>query len=105
MNIEASENQTALFHVNIQVFNSAAFLNMSKFIFTWLICIVVFFVIDFIWLGTVAKSFYRTQIGHLLAPQFNIVAAFLFYVIYSQNVFCISFIFVFSFSHFSSYSI
>ena len=64
---------------------------MSKFLLTWLICIVVFFIIDFIWLGTVAKSFYRTQIGHLLAPQFNMVAAFLFYVIYVAGIvwFCV----------------
>jgi uncharacterized membrane protein len=64
---------------------------MTKFLLTWLICFVVFLVIDLAWIGGVAKSFYRTQIGHLLAEDFRMVAAMLFYVFYVAGIvwFCV----------------
>ena len=43
-------------------------------------------VLDFLWLGTVAKSFYRSQIGSLLLDKPNMAAAVLFYVIYVVGV-------------------
>ena len=55
---------------------------MSKFLLTWLICAVVFLVIDLAWIGALAKSFYRHQIGHLLADEFRPIAAALFYVFF-----------------------
>ncbi|MGB0629061.1 MAG: DUF2177 family protein [Alphaproteobacteria bacterium] len=64
---------------------------MTKFVLTWLICLVVFLIIDLAWIGAVAKSFYRTQIGHLISDDFRVVAAILFYVIYVAGVvwFCV----------------
>lgn len=59
---------------------------MTKFLLTWLICFVVFLVIDLAWIGGVARSFYRTQIGHLLAEDFRMVAAMLFYVFYVAGI-------------------
>lgn len=43
-------------------------------------------VLDFIWLGTVAKTFYRTQIGKLLLDKPNMTAAVLFYAIYVVGI-------------------
>jgi uncharacterized membrane protein len=43
-------------------------------------------VLDFIWLGTVAKMFYRTQIGKLLLDKPNMTAAVLFYIVYVVGV-------------------
>jgi len=43
-------------------------------------------VLDFVWLGTVAKTFYRSQIGKLLLDKPNMTAAVLFYVIYVVGV-------------------
>ena len=43
-------------------------------------------VLDFLWLGMVAKSFYRSQIGSLLLERPNMAAAVLFYVIYVVGV-------------------
>ncbi|QQS18638.1 DUF2177 family protein [Candidatus Saccharibacteria bacterium] len=43
-------------------------------------------VLDFIWLGTVAKTFYRSQIGKLLLDKPNMTAAVLFYAIYVVGV-------------------
>lgn len=42
----------------------------------------VFFGLDFLWLGTVANSFYRGQLGPLMAEQVNIPVAALFYALY-----------------------
>ena len=40
------------------------------------------FVIDLFWLGIAAKGFYKKELGHLLSPQVNWLAAFGFYLIF-----------------------
>ena len=52
------------------------------FIKLYAIALPVFFVIDMIWLGLVAKNFYRNQIGFLMAPNMNWVAAIIFYLLF-----------------------
>lgn len=42
----------------------------------------VFFAIDMLWLGVVARDFYRAQIGGLLKADTNWWAAILFYLIF-----------------------
>ena len=59
---------------------------MTKLIIAYFATMVVFFAIDFIWLGTVAKSFYQGQIGPLLLDEFRIGVAVAFYVIYLAGV-------------------
>ena len=46
------------------------------------ISFIVFFVIDLIWLGVIAKDLYQKQIGHLLKPDVNWVAAIVFYLLF-----------------------
>lgn len=46
------------------------------------IALPVFFVIDMLWIGVVAKGFYAKQIGALLKPDVNWVAAVLFYLLF-----------------------
>ena len=48
----------------------------------YLIALPVFFAIDIVWLGLVAKDFYRAQIGALMKPDVNWVAAIIFYLIF-----------------------
>ncbi len=43
---------------------------------------VVFCVMDFIWLTLIAKSFYQSQMGALMAVDVRIVPAIIFYVLY-----------------------
>lgn len=57
-----------------------------RYLVAYLATLVVFAVVDFIWLGFVAKDFYRTSIGHLMADRFNIPAAIAFYLIYVVGV-------------------
>ncbi|HZJ85712.1 MAG TPA: DUF2177 family protein [Erysipelotrichaceae bacterium] len=48
----------------------------------YLIAFVVFFVIDILWLGFVAKDFYREQLGFIMATKTNWPAAIVFYLIF-----------------------
>lgn len=47
---------------------------------------VVFFALDFIWLGFLAIGFYRTEIGSLLLERPNVVAAGAFYLFYVVGI-------------------
>ena len=46
------------------------------------IALPVFFAIDMVWLGFVAKDFYAKQIGGLMKPDINWTAAIIFYLIF-----------------------
>jgi uncharacterized membrane protein len=41
-----------------------------------------FFVIDMLWLGLVARGFYRKHLGFLLSPSPNWAAAIIFYLLF-----------------------
>lgn len=42
----------------------------------------VFFAIDMLWLGLVARGFYRKHLGYLMAPATNWTAAVIFYFLF-----------------------
>ncbi len=46
----------------------------------------VMLVLDILWLGFVAKSFYREGIGHLMADSPNLVVGGIFYLLYPIGV-------------------
>lgn len=46
----------------------------------------IFFIIDILWLGVIAKGFYRRQLGFILSPQVNWIAAVIFYLIYIAGI-------------------
>ena len=48
----------------------------------YLITLAVFFLIDMVWLGVVAKGFYRRHLGTMLSPKVNWAAAILFYLLF-----------------------
>ena len=52
------------------------------FLKLYLIALPVFFAIDMFCLGVVAKDFYRAQIGGLMKPDINWMAAIIFYMIF-----------------------
>jgi len=52
------------------------------FIKLYLIALPVFFAIDMVWLGLVAKNFYKSQIGFLMKPDINWTAAIIFYLLF-----------------------
>jgi uncharacterized membrane protein len=52
------------------------------FLKLYFISIPIFFAVDMVWLGLIAKNFYRQQIGFLLKPNVNWYAAILFYFLF-----------------------
>lgn len=44
--------------------------------------LLVFLLIDSIWLGFVARDLYRSQIGFILKDKFNLIAGLIFYLIF-----------------------
>lgn len=43
-------------------------------------------ILDFVWLGFVAKKLYYSEMGNILLKDFNMVPALMFYVIYVVGV-------------------
>lgn len=59
---------------------------MSYYLKLYGATLVAFFAIDMAWLGLVARSFYREQLGFLLAPRVNWAAALTFYLLFIAAV-------------------
>ncbi|MFA5563065.1 MAG: DUF2177 family protein [Candidatus Caldatribacteriota bacterium] len=56
------------------------------FIRLYLITVPVFFIIDMLWLGLVAKQFYQNQIGFLMKTNINWIAAIIFYFLFVAGI-------------------
>jgi uncharacterized membrane protein len=57
-------------------------MSTKQMLLIYLITLAVFFLIDMIWLGVVAKGFYRRHLGPMLNPKVNWAAAMLFYLLF-----------------------
>src|SRR6056297_1656100 len=57
-------------------------MSFIKIIISYILTAIVFFVIDMIWLGVVAKNMYRNYLGNFLSDQVNWAAAIIFYLLY-----------------------
>jgi uncharacterized membrane protein len=53
---------------------------------TYLVTLIIFFVIDLLWLGIVAKNFYDGQIGHLRGANVNWFGALSFYFLFNLGL-------------------
>jgi uncharacterized membrane protein len=60
-------------------------MQLRKFLFRYVITLVVFLAIDSLWLGFIAADFYQQRIGHLMGPV-NWLAALLFYLVYIGGI-------------------
>ena len=56
------------------------------FVKLYLVTIPVFFLLDIVWLGVIAKGFYRDNLGFILSPEVNWAAAVVFYLIYIVGI-------------------
>jgi len=52
------------------------------FLKLYCIALPIFFCLDMVWLGVAARNFYTKQIGSLMAPKVNWLAAILFYLLF-----------------------
>jgi uncharacterized membrane protein len=57
-------------------------ITMAKTVLIYLLTVPVFFLIDMLWLGIVAKDFYKRHLGYLMRPQVNWAAAISFYLLF-----------------------
>lgn len=55
---------------------------MSLFVKLYFLTLPVFFAIDMVWLGLIAKNFYAKQLGFLMRPDINWLAAIFFYLVF-----------------------
>ena len=53
-----------------------------KMIIPYVAALVVFVGVDLIWLGLIARSFYRNEMGALMTDNFNVWAGAAFYLLY-----------------------
>jgi uncharacterized membrane protein len=53
-----------------------------KTFLVYLITVPIFFIIDLVWLGVIAKGFYQKHLGYLMRPQVNWAAAIIFYLLF-----------------------
>ncbi|NND04822.1 MAG: DUF2177 family protein [Saprospiraceae bacterium] len=58
-----------------------------QLIISYLLTVVVFFLIDMIWLGVLAKDLYGNLLGHLMRDQINWGAALFFYLLFIVGIF------------------
>ncbi|MGE5153047.1 MAG: DUF2177 family protein [Bdellovibrio bacteriovorus] len=52
----------------------------------YLLTVPVFFAVDLLWLGVLAKDFYRSNLGHLLSPTVSWPAAIVFYLLFIAGI-------------------
>jgi uncharacterized membrane protein len=55
---------------------------MQEFVKIYLISLPVFFGIDLVWLTLIARKLYVAQLGNLMRPDVNWLAAILFYLLF-----------------------
>ena len=61
-------------------------MNFSFYLKLYALTVPVFFVIDILWLGVVAKGFYRKKLSFILSDDVNWTAAVIFYLIYIAGI-------------------
>lgn len=60
---------------------------ITKLLLGYFLTTVVFFVIDMVWLGLIAKGLYNKFLGSFLAEQVNWTAAIIFYLLFIVGIF------------------
>lgn len=61
-------------------------MNLIFYIKLYLIAVPIFFIVDMLWLGLVARNFYQKHLGFILSPEVNWAAAVTFYLIYIAGI-------------------
>jgi uncharacterized membrane protein len=59
---------------------------MAYYLKLYLATLIAFFAIDMVWLGILARTFYRKYLGFLFAPSTNWLAAIIFYLLFIVGI-------------------
>lgn len=61
-------------------------MNILFYLKLYALTVPVFFIIDLIWLGVVARGFYQKNLKYILSPNVNWTAAIIFYLMYISGI-------------------
>lgn len=61
-------------------------MNIYFYLKLYALTVPLFFVIDLLWLGVIAKGFYRRKLDFILSSQVNWTAAVIFYLMYIAGI-------------------
>ncbi len=61
-------------------------MELFSYVKLYVLATVVFFAVDIIWLGYVARGFYRNNLGGIISPEVNWTAAIVFYLVYIAGI-------------------
>ena len=59
---------------------------MLRYLILYAITVAIFFAIDILWIGVIAKNLYREKLGFILSDKVNWAAAIIFYLIYIGGI-------------------
>lgn len=65
-------------------------MSIQKLLISYVLTAVVFFAIDMLWLGLIAKALYNKYLGSFLSDNVNWTAAVIFYLIFIAGIFIFS---------------
>jgi uncharacterized membrane protein len=61
-------------------------MQISRILLTYAVSVPVFFIVDMVWLGVIAKGFYRKALEPFLTPNINWAAAIIFYLLFLVGI-------------------
>ena len=61
-------------------------MNTLFYLKLYAVTVPVFFAIDLLWLGFIARNLYRDSLGHLMSPAVNWTAAIVFYLMFIVGI-------------------
>jgi uncharacterized membrane protein len=61
-------------------------MNIPFYLKLYALTVPVFFIIDLVWLGVIAKGFYQKNLKYILSPNVNWTAAIIFYLMYIAGI-------------------
>ena len=61
-------------------------MSTGQWLLTYALTVPVFFAVDLVWIGVIARNFYRNGIGHLMMDSPNWGVAIVFYLLYIVGI-------------------
>ena len=61
-------------------------MELQVYLILYVLTLPVFFIVDILWLGYIAKAFYRKHLKSFLSPDVNWTAAIIFYLSYIAGI-------------------
>jgi uncharacterized membrane protein len=73
--------------IELKVIQTNKLMSFTKLLISYILTAVVFFAVDMLWLGLIARNFYNKYLASFLAEHVNWTAAIIFYLLFIAGVF------------------